>query len=158
MPHALLPVLQKHPFAADFSAEHLERLAEMARQVQFETGQLIFHEGDDFSIFYLLGKGLVALELEMPGSLLRVQTLHGGDELAWSAVLPHAGKHFQARALTEVTALAFEGDQLRASFEADPQFGLAFMMKLMGVVSERLHATRVQLLDMYSPEAKRAGT
>jgi CRP-like cAMP-binding protein len=159
VPNALLPLLQKHPFAAELSAEHLDRLAEMARQVQFETGQVIFHEGDDFSVFYLLGKGLVALELEMPGSgLLRIQTLHGGDELDWSAVLPHAGKHFQARALTEVTALAFEGEQLRASFEADPPFGLAFMMKLMGVVSERLHATRVQLLDMYSPEAKRAGT
>jgi len=28
----------------------------------------------------------------------------------------------------------------------------------MQVVSERLRATRVQLLDIYSPEAKRAGT
>jgi len=27
----------------------------------------------------------------------------------------------------------------------------------MGVVSERLRATRLQLLDMYSPVAKRAG-
>lgn len=159
MSHALLPVLQKHPFAADFSAEHLDRLAEMARQEQFETGQVIFQEGDDYSVFYLLGKGLVALELQMPGDLLlRIQTLHGGDELDWSAVLPHAGKHFQARALSDVTALAFDGEQLRASFAADPEFGLAFMMKLMGVVSERLRATRVQLLDMYSPEAKRAGT
>jgi hypothetical protein len=32
------------------------------------------------------------------------------------------------------------------------------MLRLMGVVSERLRATRVQLLDMYSPVAKRAGT
>jgi len=28
----------------------------------------------------------------------------------------------------------------------------------MGVVSERLRNTRLQLLDMYSPVAKRAGT
>lgn len=159
MSQELLPVLLKHPFAADLEPEHTKRLAEMARQVQFQTGQIIFHEGDDYSVFYLLGKGLVALELEMPGNvLLRIQTLHGGDELDWSAVLKNAGKHFQARALTEVTALAFEGDALRASFEADPRFGLAFMMKLMGVVSERLRATRVQLVDMVSPEAKRAGT
>jgi CRP-like cAMP-binding protein len=73
-------------------------------------------------------------------------------------VLPHAGKHFQARALTPVTALAFEGGQLLASFKADPGFGLAFMQRLMGVVSERLRATRVQLVDMYSGEARRAGT
>ncbi|HVQ03765.1 MAG TPA: regulator, partial [Burkholderiaceae bacterium] len=87
-----------------------------------------------------------------------VQTLYEGDELDWSALLPHAGKHFQARALTPVTALAFEGSQLLAAFEADTAFGLAFMLRLMQVVSERLRATRVQLLDIYSPEAKRAGT
>jgi len=28
----------------------------------------------------------------------------------------------------------------------------------MGVVSERLRNTRLQLVDVYSPEAKRAGT
>jgi hypothetical protein len=29
---------------------------------------------------------------------------------------------------------------------------------MLGVVSERLQGTRLQLLDMYSPVAKRAGT
>lgn len=155
---SLLPVLQQHPFVAEFSSAHRERLAALAQQVHFTEGQVIFHEGDDYSVFYLLGEGMVALEIEAPDHVLRVQTLYAGDELDWSAVLPHAGKHFQARALTPVTALAFEGEQLLTTFKADPEFGLAFMLRLMGVVSERLRATRVQLLDMYSPVAKRAGT
>lgn len=158
MAKTLLQVLEEHPFVADFRPEHKARLAALARQVRFDEGQVIFHEGDDYSVFYLLGEGMVALELETPGHVLRVQTLYAGDELDWSAVLPHAGKHFQARALSPVTALAFEGEQLLASFKSDPEFGLAFMLRLMGVVSERLRATRVQLLDMYSPVAKRAGT
>ncbi|CAD5375061.1 cAMP-binding proteins - catabolite gene activator and regulatory subunit of cAMP-dependent protein kinases [Rubrivivax sp. A210] len=158
MSESLLPVLQKHPFVAGFRSEHAERLAALAKQVHFDGGQIIFHEGDAYSVFYLLGEGMVALELEMPGTVLRVQTLFAGDELDWSAVLPNAGKHFQARALAPVTALAFEGEQLLAAFKADPEFGMAFMLRLMGVVSERLRATRVQLLDMYLPEARRAGT
>jgi CRP/FNR family transcriptional regulator, cyclic AMP receptor protein len=156
-PH-LMGALEQHPFVAGFKREHVLRLAEMAREVYFSDGQVIFHEGDDYSVFYLLGEGMVALELQTPGAPLRVQTLYPGDELDWSAVLPHAGKHFQARALSPVTALAFEGEELLASFHADTEFGLAFMLRLMGVVSERLRATRVQLLDMYAPEAKRAGT
>jgi len=56
-----------------------------------------------------------------------------------------------------VTALAIEGDDLLAAFGSDPEFGNAFLLRLMGVVSERLRATRLQLLDMYSPVAKRAG-
>ena len=157
MTQSLLQALERHPFAAELSAEHRAKLAEMAREVRFTTNEVIFREGDDYSVFYLLGRGLVALELEVPGHVLRVQTLHGGDELDWSAVLPHAGKHFQARALNDVEALAFEGSELLAQFQRDPAFGLAFMLRLMGVVSERLRATRMQLLDMYSPVAKRAG-
>jgi CRP-like cAMP-binding protein len=154
----VLQDLESHPFASDFPPEDQARLAALANEVHFEPNQVIFREGDDYSVFYLLGKGMVALELEVPGHVLRVQTLYAGDVFDWSALLPHAGKHFQARALDAVTALAFEGDQLLASFKADPQFGLAFMLRLMGVVSERLRNTRLQLVDMYSPVAKRAGT
>ena len=154
----LLPILKKHPFVAEFQPEYIARLAAMAQEVHFDTDQVIFHEGDAYSVFYLLDQGMVALELEAPGHTLRVQTLHPGDPFDWSALLRDAGKHFQARALSPVTALGFEGAQLLAAFEGDPAFGLAFMLRLMGVVSERLRATRLQLLDMYSPEAKRAGT
>lgn len=158
MTQNLLQELEKHPFVAGFLPEHKAKLAALAKQVQFEANQVIFHEGDVYSVFYLLGEGMVALELEMPEHLMRVQTLYPGDELDWSAVLPHAGKHFQARALSPVKALAFEGEQLLATFKTDPEFGIAFLLRLMGVVSDRLRATRVQLLDMYSPVAKRAGT
>jgi len=158
MTQTLLQVLQKQPFVEVFRPEHTQQMAALARQVSFDPGQVIFHEGDTHSVFYLLSEGMVALELEMPGNVLRVQTLYAGDEFDWSALLPHAGKHFQARALGPVTALAFEGDELLSAFKRDPEFGLAFMLRLMGVVSERLRATRVQLLDMYASEARRAGT
>ncbi|MGZ5252229.1 MAG: Crp/Fnr family transcriptional regulator [Caldimonas sp.] len=157
MTQNLLQELEKHPFVAEFRPEHKARLAALAKTVHFEADQVIFHEGDDYSVLYLLGEGMVALELEVPGHLLRVQTLYAGDVFDWSALLPHAGKHFQARARDAVTALAFEGEELLASFRSDPEFGLAFMLRLMGVVSERLRATRLQLLDMYSPVARKAG-
>ncbi len=158
MTQSLLQAIQTHPFNAGFAPDHTAKLATLAQMVHFEAGQVIFHEGELWSVFYLLKEGMVALELESAERVLRVQTLYAGDEFDWSALLPAAGKHFQARALTSVTALGFEAAQLLAAFKADPEFGLAFMMRLMGVVSERLRATRVQLMDMYAPEAKRAGT
>jgi CRP/FNR family transcriptional regulator, cyclic AMP receptor protein len=158
MTQSLWQEIEKHPFVADFRPAHKARLAALAKEVRFYAGQVIFREGDDYSVLYLLGTGMVALELDVPGHVLRVQTLYAGEVFDWSALLPHAGKHFQARALDSVTALAFEGDELLATFTSDPEFGLAFMLRLMGVVSERLRATRLQLLDMYSPVAKRAGT
>lgn len=157
MQTSALQQLEAHPFVAEFRPEHRERLASMAKEVHFAPNEVIFREGDDYSVLYLLVEGMVALELEVPDHVLRVQTLYGGDVFDWSAVLRHTAKHFQARALDGVTALAIEGEDLLASFQSAPEFGIAFMLRLLAVVSERLRATRVQLLDMYSPVAKRAG-
>ena len=86
-----------------------------------------------------------------------MQTLFSGDEFGWSALLMGRGKYLQARTLERVEVLAFEGADLLAAFEEDTRFGFIFMQRLLGVVAERLQATRLQLLDMYSPVAARAG-
>ncbi len=154
----LVAVLQKHPFVEEFQPQHIEKLSALAKEVQFERDQVIFHEGDECHDFYLIVAGRVALEIEAPGHTFRVQTLHDGDELGWSAILMGRGKHFQARALQPARALAFDGVTLLAACRDDPAFGFALMYRMLGVVSERLQATRLQVLDMYSPVAKRAGT
>jgi CRP/FNR family transcriptional regulator, cyclic AMP receptor protein len=154
----LMTVLHKHPFVEEFQEAHIEKLAALAKEVEFKRDQVIFHEGDDFHDFYLIVQGRVALEIEAPDHTFRVQTLSAGDELGWSAILMGRGKHFQARALQDVKALAFDGATLLAACREDKAFGFALMYRMLGVVSERLQATRLQLLDMYSPVAKRAGT
>jgi CRP-like cAMP-binding protein len=154
----LQALLRKHHFVEDFDPAQVDKLAGFAKEVHFARDHVVFHEGDECSDFYLIVKGMVALEIEEPGHTLRVQTLMAGDELGWSALLMSAGKHFQARALEPVDALAFDGPKLLEECKADPAFGFAFMHRLLGVVAGRLHRTRLQLHDMYSPVAKRAGT
>ena len=154
---ALLEVLQHHPFAEELSPRHLERLGAMAKHARFETDQVIFREGDECSTFYLIASGRVALEIVAPGRIFRVQTLEAGDELGWSAMLMRSGKHFQARALEPVNALAFEGSELLHVSKEDPELGFALMYRMLGVVAERLQATRLQLLDIYSPKSKKPG-
>jgi CRP-like cAMP-binding protein len=149
--------LRHHPFVAEFEPRHVERLATLAKEVRFERDHIMFLEGDECSEFYLIVTGLVALEIAAPGHTFRVQTLFAGDELGWSALLMGSGKHFQARTLDRVDALAFEGAELLAACREDTHFGFILMQRLLGVVAERLQATRLQLLDMYSPAAARAG-
>ncbi|MEP6764889.1 MAG: Crp/Fnr family transcriptional regulator [Gemmatimonadaceae bacterium] len=158
MSNALLPVVGKHPFVSGFDQAHVTKLALMAREMCFDTGVVIFPEGDQGREFYLLVHGMVALEITGHGSPLRVQTLHANDEFGWSSVMAGKGKVLQARALNRVDVLVFDGAQLMESFNDDPAFGMTFAMRLLGVVSERLSAAREQLIDMYAPEARRAGT
>ena len=157
MRETVLHMLRHHPFVAEFEPRHIERLATLAKEVRFERDQILFREGDDASEFYLIVNGLIALEIAAPGHTFRVQTLFAGDELGWSAVLMGRGKHFQARTLDRVDALAFEGSQLLAACNEDTLFGYTLMSRLLAVVAERLQATRLQLLDTYSPIAARAG-
>ena len=118
---------------------------------------MIFREGDARHEFFLLLHGRVALEMMAQGKALRVHTLEGGDELGWSSVIVGRGKLFQARALEPVEALAFDGYALLERCRADTGFGYKIMHRLLGVVSERLQAARLQVLDSHSPIARRAG-
>ena len=155
---ALQAMLARHPFVEAFEPVHVERLAALARPVTFERDHVVFHEGDECNDFFMITKGMVALEVEEPGFTLRVQTLHAGDELGWSALLMASGKYFQARALEHTEALAFDAPQLLEACRKDPAFGFAFLYRLLGVVAGRLQSTRLQVSDMYSLVAKRAGT
>ena len=153
-----LPQLHEHPFVGnEFLPQHIERLRTLAQEVRFAPDQVIFREGDDCHDFYLIVAGRVGLEITAPGRTLRVQTLTGGDEFGWSALLMGSGKHFQARALDAVNALSFDGPTLLEACKADPSFGYALMHRLLAVVGGRLQATRLQVIDSYSVAAKRAG-
>jgi CRP-like cAMP-binding protein len=155
---SLLSVLEQQPFARGLQPAQLQKLATLAKAVHFDQGQVIFPEGDECYEFYLVVSGRVALEIApSTDQAFRVETLSEGDELGWSSVLMDRGKLFQARALQPVDALVFAGADLRAMCEQDTAFGYALMLRLLGVVSERLQATRLQVMDMYWPVAKRAG-
>jgi CRP/FNR family cyclic AMP-dependent transcriptional regulator len=143
--------LQRHPFCQSLWPDHVARLAEMAGEVRFKPGETIFQEGDHSSLFYLLVSGNVALEVVTPGRPVRVTTLVAGEVLGWSSVTGDTGKQFQARALEDVHALAFDGARLRHACEQDYAFGFAFLRALLTVMAERLHSIRMQLLDIYSP-------
>jgi len=157
-PKDMVAALRSHPFDKEFTPEQVGKLAGLAREVHFARDEIVFREGGESHDFYLIIEGRVALEIEVPNHAnVRVQTLAAGDEFGWSAVLMGQGKYFQARALEAVTALAFDGQALLGACKADPAFGYAFIYRMLEVVSERLQATRLQVLDHYSPIAKRAG-
>lgn len=150
-------ILEQHPFTKRFRPQQIERLAAQARAVTFAPDELIFESGDECSDFYLIVSGRVALELPVGRRTMRIQTLSDGDEFGFSALIMGRGMTFQARALQPVEALAVDGGRLLAACSADPDFGFQLMRQLLLIVSERLDATRLQLIDTYSPVAARAG-
>lgn len=148
-------VLRDHPFFEGLDAEHLDKLVPLSREVHFERGYVIFQEGDQSDAFFLLTNGKVAIEVVGPTHTHRVQTLEGGEELGWSALMPGGGKQFQARALSAVKAVSIDAAAMRKLCDEDAVFGRSIAKRMLGVVASRLQATRLQLLDLYAPRSQK---
>jgi CRP/FNR family transcriptional regulator, cyclic AMP receptor protein len=150
MIHTLKPILKQHAFFRDMEDKHLELVAGCGKNVRFEEGETIFREGDPADQFYLIREGLVSVQLNIPHrGLTTVQTVGEGDVLGWSWLFPPYRWHFDARTQEPTHALVFDGKCLRGKCEEDHDLGYDIYRRFMQVVTDRLNATRLQLLDLY---------
>lgn len=140
---------QDYPLLAGLKPEYLMKLFEIAEERSFGANEVIFGEGAQSTYLFLIASGEIALEIFTAGKRIVVQTLGAGDAMGWSALTEAAKTHFQARALSPVRAIAFDGDQLFIAFEYDNSLGYEMMKRLLQLVTERLDYTRMQLIDMY---------
>ncbi len=144
-------ILDQHPFFRDIETRHVQKIAEHASYISFKEGQLVFRQGEPAHTFYIIDEGKVALEVFSPGyGPISILTLGHGDVLGWSWLFDPPLWHFDIRALEPVRAIALNGDSLRAQCEADHELGYQLMQHSVRLIEQRLQATMIQLLDMYS--------
>jgi CRP-like cAMP-binding protein len=143
-------LLGEVPVLQSLAPVHRETIAGCARNRVFEPGERIMREGDPADAFYVIREGAVALETVVParGSVV-LQTLHDGELLGWSWLVPPYRTAFDARSLGTTHVVAIDGACLRGKSEADPALGYALLKLLSGVFLQRLQDTRLRLLDLY---------
>jgi CRP-like cAMP-binding protein len=138
------------PSLRALAPEHLTTIAGCARNEVYEPGQAIMREGEPAERFYVVREGAVAVETDVPGrGAVTVETLHDGDLLGWSWLVPPYRTAFGARSLGATHVIAIDGACLRGKCDADPALGYALLKLVAGVFSERLRDTRLRLLDLY---------
>jgi CRP-like cAMP-binding protein len=136
---------------AGMPAEYLDRLAAIAEPVSYPAGHRLFREGQPADACWLLAEGRIALETTVPGGrgAVVLQTLGAGDLLGWSWLRPPYRWQFGARAQAPTTGLKLDATRLRALADADPHLGYLLVLRMCGVLIDRLQATRARLLDLY---------
>ena len=142
-------IVRDHPFFSGMKEEVLELISGCAKNVRFEAGQYLFHEGQPADQFYLLRSGRVALQISAPERTLTVQTV-GEDEIVGASwLVPPYRWGFDAKALELTRAIAMDAACLRGKCEGDHDLGYEMMKRFMPVLIQRLQATRLQILDVY---------
>ena len=146
----LEPLLTEHPFFRGLAPGDIQFLTGCAKNARFDAGQVIFREGQDADQFYLVRDGKVALEVFTPGrGSAPILTLGASDVLGWSWLIPPYKWRFDARAIETTRAFALDGKCLREKCEQDPRLGYELLKRVAAIMAERLHATRLQMLDVY---------
>ena len=142
--------LSGHPFFAVLDAASVQDLAGCARNEHVRAGQYLFREGGKADHFYVIMHGRIALQLLGPaGGPLVVETVSNGEVLDWPWLIPPHQWPFDARAAEPTSVVSLESACLRAKCEADPRLGYELVQRVAQIMSDRLLATRLRLLDLY---------
>mgnify|MGYP001806036919 CR=1 FL=1 len=151
----MLQRLKDHPFFRDLDDKSLGQLAKCADERHYEAGTYIAREGDPADRFFVLRHGTVAVELTAPGrGRLTLQTLGEGDILGWSWLVPPHRWAFSARAVTLTRTLSLDAEKLRNKMEENHELGYRLLQRFLPVMAARVHASRLQMLDLYAPPGR----
>ncbi len=150
-PNSRIPVsasaLAGHQFLRGMPEEHLGLLAGAAALVVVPAGHRFFAAGRTPHQFWLIRVGRVALDLEVPGRRITVETLGRGDMIGLSWFLPPCQWQFGAIAIQRTEAFEFDAATVLRCCDEDPAFGYGLTRRVLAVVSHRLQATRAKLLE-----------
>ncbi len=146
--------LREIPGASDLSTEMVARLASLAEWRRDPAGTVLFREGEHHAAYYIVHQGHVALEMCLSGrGCTRLLTLGPGEIVAWSSLLGSGVMTATGIAQDDVELIEFSGPRVRQLCDADQQLGYRVMRWLAAALSQRLLATRLQLLDLFTSDA-----
>lgn len=144
-------LLAENPFFERMSDDHLETMAGCGKLVHFKPGEFLLREGDEAVTFYLIRDGEVAVESDIPAAgPLSIARVGAGGITGYSWLFPPHRNGFDSIALTNVSALALDGECLLGKAEADHELGYQLMTRFAQVMLDRLQAARRQMLDVYA--------
>lgn len=138
-------------FLSHLSPRVQEKLLSLGEVFHYSEGTTIFHEGDPSLYLYVVKSGQVAIDVHVPSKGRRsIMTAGPGDLFSWSALVEPRLETASARATQATEALGVKGGLLMDLCREDPEFGFELYRALAEVISSRLIATRLQLIDVFA--------
>jgi CRP-like cAMP-binding protein len=143
-------VLEQHPVFTGLQPDYFELIAGCGRNVAFDAGVYLGREGEQADEFFIVRRGKVAVEVNVPdrGPLV-IDTAGPNDVVGFSWLFPPYRWRFDARAIEPAGVVALDGACLRGKCQEDPRLGYELVMRFADVLLSRLDAARLRLVDLY---------
>jgi CRP/FNR family transcriptional regulator, cyclic AMP receptor protein len=140
-------------FLNGLSPSSQEKFLSCAEILHFDRDELIFRQNDPSLYLCLVKTGAVAIEVYVPTrGLRRILTLGPGELFSWSALIEPRYETASARAMESSEVFGVKGGLLIDRCLADCAFGYEIYKALAGVISTRLKATQLQMLDVFAAD------
>lgn len=115
----------------------------MQKEWRFSKGHVLFEQGEEGKVFYLIRKGKVDIIKTLEtGEKVRMVTLSEGDIFGEMAIVGNQPRLATAVCRTECLLAVAEADNLDVLIENNP----AFTQRLIKIFANRLHASEQTLL------------
>lgn len=128
----------------------LKQVAEVSAISSYPAGAEIFHEGDKAEAFFLLIKGKIAVERQLPlawpNPVVTIHTVGEHQLFGWSAIVKPGLRTASARCLESSEIAVIKGKDLVDILDKHPAEGYQVMKRLSDMISLSLASTNEKLL------------
>lgn len=150
----LTAALEESHFVAEFSADLVQRLAAEAIWKHCPAGTVLFREGKQCDAFYIVHRGHLVLEMCLPArGCTRILSLGPGEIVAWSALVGNGRMTATAIATEDTELIELSAVKVLQICEEDLRFGYVLMRRMAKSLANRLLATRLQMLDLFTADS-----
>lgn len=143
-------LLAEQPIFSDLGDDMFALVAGCARNEHFGVDQYLFRTGEPADRFFLVRRGLVALELvRTAGATLILDTVSTGGIVGLSWLVPPFRWNLDARAVEETSAVSIDAACLRRKCDEEPRVGYLLLQRVSGAMYQRMQGARVRMADVY---------
>ncbi|HZW02677.1 MAG TPA: Crp/Fnr family transcriptional regulator [Anaerolineaceae bacterium] len=137
------------PLFQGLSPEQVQQMLPLLEVCPFQSGQVVFDQGQPAEYLFVLGAGEVRVDHKpYDGPPLTVARIRVGDVFGWSAAMGRSEYTSQAVAVSDCQTFRMRGESLRRLCEYDPETGSLLLERLAAVIAERLRNTYQEILSI----------
>lgn len=144
-------LLRRYPFFGKLGEAQLVHVAMLAQEVIFESGEVIFTEGDPAEALYFLLEGYIDLYFKLAGQEpttepgIPVGEINPGEPFGISALIDPFVLTSTARTPGTARVIKINAVELRSLFKTDRKLAYSLTEQAAQAALKRLHFARVQL-------------